>query len=73
MPKAYEPPPSKLAARIAEFIAQQGAEKYLTTRESCTCPDHKYRKRTCKHMVALLDEELRKEAEKVIEGFSELF
>jgi predicted nucleic acid-binding Zn finger protein len=26
---------------------------YVTTTESCTCPDHTYRKVTCKHMIAL--------------------
>lgn len=40
---------SSLAAKIA---AARGEGKYLTTADTCSCPDHRYRNRVCKHMRA---------------------
>jgi hypothetical protein len=35
-------------------IVQAGAEgRYETTLTSCSCPDHRFRGRVCKHMLSL--------------------
>lgn len=47
--------PSPLAARIASV---EGVGKYLTTKTTCSCPDHQYRGRACKHMQALQMQEM---------------
>ena len=45
--------PTPLASRIAaRLAAAAGVGKYLTTADTCQCPDHQYRKRVCKHMLA---------------------
>lgn len=50
--------PSPLTAAIAAAIQQRGDGQYLTTKDSCNCPDHRYRHRVCKHMLALRDASL---------------
>lgn len=42
-------------ASILAATLPMGTGKYVTTTDSCTCADHKYRKRVCKHMRALRD------------------
>lgn len=36
----------------AKVLSASG-EEYVVTRTSCTCPDHFYRRRTCRHMLAV--------------------
>ena len=43
---------SALAKKFASVV---DAPKYITTATSCTCPDHKYRNRVCKHMRELIE------------------
>jgi predicted nucleic acid-binding Zn finger protein len=67
---------TKLAGRIAA-ARQSGKGEYMTTADSCSCPDHQYRKRTCKHMIALrlgvptgaLSDECRKSIQDMMEFF----
>lgn len=37
---------------LVESSSREGA-CYLVTAHSCTCPDAKYRKTTCKHQIAI--------------------
>lgn len=45
-------PPSRLAGLMANAMRETVGE-YLTTADSCSCPDHVYRHRVCKHMLAV--------------------
>lgn len=46
--------PSPLAVRISQSMTNNS--KYLTTTESCSCPDYHYRKHVCKHMQQMRNE-----------------
>lgn len=49
------PEGSPLGARMVAAASQQRMYgKYNTTRDSCMCPDYKYRSRICKHILAVI-------------------
>jgi len=47
--KALDPARVNRALGVAQLHEPR---PYVTTATSCTCPDHKYRKVVCKHMIA---------------------
>jgi hypothetical protein len=48
--RVYYAMPTGKADASCYYVTKEAAGKY-----ACTCPDHQYRKRDCKHILALVD------------------